>query len=88
MPQFEAEWRRELWTLCEALQALDDLRCPPPDWCAPTLHAVVDGPLEDRTEGLRTLRNRLIEYMAQFQKLSRAEKHLLRHAMRTMRSWS
>ena len=32
VPSKEADSRREFWTLCEALQAMEDTKCPPPDW--------------------------------------------------------
>lgn len=74
LPPKEAESRRKFWTLCEALQAMEDIRCPPPDWCIPTLNETLDGKIENRAEGFRAVRNRLIDYMAAFEKLSRIEK--------------
>ena len=32
LPPKEVDSRREFWTLCEALQAMEDTKCPPPDW--------------------------------------------------------
>lgn len=83
IPTKEAESRREFWTLCEALQAMEDIRCPPPDWCIPTLNENLDEKIENRAEGLRALRNRLIDYMAAFEKLPRIEKQ--RKRQRAMR---
>jgi hypothetical protein len=68
----EAESRREFWTLCEALQAMTDTRCQPPDWFLESLQEVLQQPSDERAEPWRQLRHRLLEHMGEVQKGRRA----------------
>ena len=67
----EAESRREFWTLCEALQAMTDTKCPPPDWFLDSFNEVLQQPSEERAEPWRDLRHRLLEHMGEFQRQPR-----------------
>ena len=66
LPSKEADSRREFWTLCEALQALEDAKCPPPDWFIESFKKVLECPSEERAEPWRELRHRLLEHMGEF----------------------
>ncbi len=72
LPPKEAESRREFWTLCEALQAMEDTRCPPPDWFIEAFNEVLQQPSEERAQPWRELRHRLLEHMGELQRESRA----------------
>jgi len=72
LPPKEADSRREFWTLCEALQAMDDTKCPPPDWFIESFKEVLECPSDERAEPWRELRHRLLEHMGQFQREPRA----------------
>ena len=72
VPPKEADSRREFWTLCEALQAMEDTRCPPPDWFVFSFKKVLEHPSEERAEPWRELRHRLLEHMGEFQREPRA----------------
>lgn len=74
----EAESRREFWTLTEALQAMDDTRCPPPDWFIAAFNEVLEYPPQERAQPWRSLRHRLLEHMGGFQKEPRATRNRLR----------
>ncbi len=71
----EADSRREFWTLCEALQAMTDTKCPPPNWFMDSFKEVLDQPSEERAEPWRDLRHRLLEHMGEFQKEPRATRN-------------
>jgi hypothetical protein len=71
----EAESRREFWTLCEALQAMTDTQCPPPDWFLESFKDVLQQPSEERAEPWRDLRHQLLEHMGEFQREPRATRH-------------
>ena len=75
VPPGEADSRREFWTLCEALQAMEDTRCPPPDWFIESFNKVLEHPSEERAEPWRELRHRLLEHMGEFQREPRATRH-------------
>lgn len=80
LPRREADSRREFWTLCDALQALEDVRCPPPGWFIPMLTEVIERPSDDRADGLRNLRHLILEHLADYQKqrrLAKRERQLL-----------
>jgi hypothetical protein len=68
----EAQSRREFWTLCEALQAMTDTRCPPPIWFIDSFNEVLEQPSDERAKPWRELRHRLLEHMGEFQKEPRA----------------
>ena len=68
LPLEEAESRRAFWTLCEALQAMEDTHCPPPDWFLPSFQQVLEQPSDERAEPWRELRHRLLEHLGQWQK--------------------
>ena len=72
VPPQEADSRREFWTLCEALQAMEDTKCPPPDWFLESFNKVLEYPSEARAEPWRELRHRLLEHMGEFQREPRA----------------
>ena len=72
LPLNEADSRREFWTLCEALQAMEDTKCPPPDWFIESFKKVLEYPSEKRAEPWRELRHRLLEHMGEFQRELRA----------------
>ena len=72
LPPNEADSRREFWTLCEALQAMEDTKCPPPDWFIESLKKVLEQPSAERAEPWRELRHRLLEHMGHFQREPRA----------------
>ncbi len=72
VPPKEADSRREFWTLCEALQAMEDTRCPPPDWFIESFKKVLKYPSEERAEPWRELRHRLLEHMGEFQREPKA----------------
>ncbi len=77
----EAECRREFWTLCEALQAMTNTKCPPPEWFPELFDEVLQQPSEERAKPWRDLRHRLLEHMGEFQKEPRATRtrqHLLK----------
>ena len=67
LPLREAESRREFWTLCEALQAMEDTHCPPPDWFLGSFQQVLEQPSGERAEPWRELRHRLLEYLGEWQ---------------------
>ena len=64
----ETESQREYWTLCDVFQALDNMRCRPPQWLLPKLEEVQRRPSDDRAEGYRARRRQLLEHLAQYQK--------------------
>ena len=68
VPSKEADSRREFWTLCEALQAMEDTKCPPPDWFIESFKEVLEHRSEERAEPWRELRHRLLEHMGEFQR--------------------
>ena len=68
LPPKEADSRREFWTLCEALQATEDTKCPPPDWFLESFNKVLEHPSDKRAEPWRELRHRLLEHMGEFQR--------------------
>jgi hypothetical protein len=68
LPPREADSRREFWTLCEALQAMEDTKCPPPDWFIESFNKVLEYASEKRAEPWRELRHRLLEHMGEFQR--------------------
>lgn len=70
LPPREADSRRELWTLCDVLQGLEDVRCPPPDWFIPMLNEVLERSSADRAEGLRNLRHLVLEHLTEYQQKS------------------
>jgi hypothetical protein len=70
----EADSRREFWTLCEALQAMEDTKCPPPDWFIESFKKVLEYRSEERAEPWRELRHRLLEHMGEFQRQPRASR--------------
>ena len=72
LPPKEADSRREFWTLCEALQAMEDTKCPPPDWFIESFKRVLEYPSEERAEPWRELRHQLLEHMGEFQREPRA----------------
>jgi len=72
VPPREADSRREFWTLCETLQAMEDTKCPPPDWFIESFKEVLENPSEERAEPWRELRHRLLEHMGDFQREPRA----------------
>jgi hypothetical protein len=72
VPPREADSRREFWTLCEALQAMEDTKCPPPDWFIESFNEVLEYPSDERAEPWRELRHRLLEHMGEFQREPRA----------------
>lgn len=72
LPPREADSRREFWTLCEALQAMEDTKCPPPDWFIESFKEVLKYPSEERSEPWRELRHRLLEHLGEFQREPRA----------------
>jgi hypothetical protein len=72
LPPKEADSRREFWTLCEALQAMEDTKCPPPDWFIESFNNVLEHPSEYRAEPWREVRHRLLEHMGEFQREPRA----------------
>ena len=72
LPLKEADSRREFWTLCEALQAMEETKCPPPDWFIESFKKVLGYPSEERAEPWRELRHRLLEHMGEFQGEPRA----------------
>ena len=72
LPPKEADSRREFWTLCEALQAMEDTKCPPPDWFIESFKKVLEYASEVRAEPWRELRHRLLEHMGEFQREPRA----------------
>ena len=72
LPPKEADSRREFWTLCEALQAMEDTKCPPPDWFIESFKKVLEYASEVRAEPWRELRHRLLEHMGEFQLEPRA----------------
>src|SRR4051812_34399288 len=71
----EAESRREFWTLTEALQAMEDTRCPPPIWFLESFDEVLQYRSDERAEPWRNLRHRLLEHMGEFQKEPRRARH-------------
>ena len=68
LPPGEAEARREFWTLCEALQAMEDTHCPPPDWFLVSFQEVLEHPSPERAEPWRALRHRLLEHLDECRK--------------------
>ena len=72
LPLKEANSRREFWTLCEALQAMEDTKCPRPDWFIESFKKVLEYPSEERAEPWRELRHPLFEHMGEFQQEPRA----------------
>jgi hypothetical protein len=68
LPPREANSRREFWILCDVLQGLEGVRCPPPDWFVPMLNEVLERPSDDRAEGLRHLRHLVLECLTEYQK--------------------
>ena len=48
LPPKEADSRREFWILCEALQAMEDTNCSPPDWFIESFNDVLEHPSEER----------------------------------------
>ena len=56
LPPKEANSRREFWTLCEALQAMEDTKCPPPDWFTESFKEVLEYPSDERAEPWRPYR--------------------------------
>ena len=72
LPPREADSRREFWTLCEALQAMEDTKCPPPDWFIESFKEVLKYPSEEQAEPWRELRHRLLEHLGEFQREPRA----------------
>ncbi len=72
LPPKEAESRREFWTLCEALQAMEDTKCPPPGWFIESFNEVLQQPSDERAQPWRELRHRLLEHMGELQRDSRA----------------
>jgi hypothetical protein len=68
----EADSRREFWTLCEALQAMENTKCPPPDWFVESFSRIIEYPSDERAEPWRELRHRLLEHMGEFQREPRA----------------
>jgi hypothetical protein len=72
LPLAQAETRREFWTLCEALQAMEDTHYPPPDWFLASFQQVLDQPADQRAESWRDLRHRLLEHMVEFQREPKA----------------
>jgi len=75
LPPKEVDSRREFWTLCEALQAMEDTKCPPPDWFIESFKEVLEHRSEERAEPWRELRHRLLEHMGEFQREPRATRH-------------
>ena len=71
-PPQEAESRRELWTLCEVFQSIEDVEKHVPDYVLPLLHKVLDKPSNERAEGFRDLRHLLLEDMAARWKVGRS----------------
>ena len=74
LPPKEADSRREFWTLCEALQAMEDTKCPPPDWFIESFKSVLEYPSEERAEPWRELRHQLLGHMGKFQQQPRASR--------------
>lgn len=72
----EAQSRREFWTLCEALQAMEDTRCPPPDWFMPIFLQVLERASDERAEPWRDLRHSLLEHMGEYQKQRSRMRHV------------
>jgi hypothetical protein len=72
LPPKEADSRREFWTLCEALEAMEDTKCPPPEWFIESFNKVLEHPSEERAESWRELRHRLLVHMGEFQREPRA----------------
>lgn len=82
LPPNEADSRREFWTLCEALQAMEDTRCPPPGWFIECFKEVLQQPSEERAQPWRELRHRLLEHMGEFQREPRATRKRQRRSSR------
>lgn len=82
LPPKEAESQREFWTLCEALQAMEDTRCPPPGWFVDSFNEVLQQPSEERAQPWRDLRHRLLEHMGEFQREPRATRQRQRRSSR------
>jgi hypothetical protein len=72
LPLGEAESRREFWTLCEALQAMENTRCPPPEWFLASFQQALEQPSGERAAPWRELRHRLLEHLGKWQKEPRA----------------
>jgi hypothetical protein len=64
-PSREAESRRELWTLCEVFQSIEDVGNRVPDYVLPMFETILDRPSDERAEGFRDLRNLLLEELAE-----------------------
>lgn len=82
LPPKEAESRREFWTLCEALQAMEDTRCPPPGWFLESFKEVLQQPCDESAEAWRELRHRLLEHMGEFQREPRATRQRQKRSSR------
>jgi len=72
LPLGEAESRREFWTLCEALQAMEDTHCPPPDWFLELFQKALEQPSPERAQLWREVRHRLLEHLGEWQSELRA----------------
>ena len=77
LPLAEAQSRGEFWTLCEALQAMEDTHCPPPDWFLASFQEVLEQPSHKRAEPWRDLRHRLLEHMGEFHRDPKATRQRL-----------